>query len=99
MQINNSDRPSAIALLLVVFPLAASAWELLDPMIEVFHGLEIRGTIIHLPGMGIVNLLLAIVLTLGQYKVADTIARKKGWSNHTVNTVIEVALLAYTMFT
>jgi len=93
---NSSDRPKAV-FLLVGFPLIASIWELLDPIVEIYRGLEIHGTIIHIPGMGMFNLVLAIALTFGQYALASKIAGKR-YSKHVINTVLELALLAYTVF-
>jgi len=96
---NNSDRPKAIFLLLVGFPLIASIWELLDPIFEIYRGLIVHGTLIRIPGMGIFNLVLAITMTFGQYALSDKIANKTRYSKHAVNTALELVLLAYTVFT
>ena len=100
MQLNNTVAKGKTSdTLLAVFPLVASAWEIFDAIVEVTHTCYINGWLIHIPIAGIVYLALVFGLTFGQYALANSIARKSGWSSHTVNSGLELTMLAYSLFT
>ena len=99
MQLNNVVTSKPSDFLLAVFPLVASAWELLDAVIETAETCQINGWLIHVPVTGICYLALVLGLTFGQYALANTIARKGGWCHHKVNSYLELAMLAYSLFT
>ncbi len=99
MQLNNAVASKPSDVLLAVFPLVASAWELFDAIEEIAGTCQINGWLIHIPLPGIVYFLLVLGLTFGQYAIARAIARKGGWCHHKVNSGLELAMLAYSLFT
>ena len=100
MSLNNTvAKGNACDILLAAFPLVASAWELWDAVIETVSTCQIHGWLIHIPLMGIFYLVLVFGLTFGQYALANSIARRSGWSSNMVNSGLEIALLAYSLLT
>lgn len=99
MQLNSVVASKSSDILLAVFPLVASAWELLDAIFEVAGTSHINGWIIHVPVTGMLYFMLVVGLTLGQYALANSIAQKGGWCSHKVNSGLELAMLAYALFT
>ena len=100
MKLNNlAGRSNPINLLLAIFPLAASLWEAVDAAVEVVSISHVSGTMVHIPLSGILLLLVTLFLTIGQFALSSAIARKSGWSNHAVNSGLELAMLAFSLFT
>lgn len=100
MNLNNlTGRSNPINLLLAVFPLVASLWEAVDAVVEVTSICHVSGTMVHVPLSGILLLLVTLFLTIGQFALSSAIARRSGWSEHTVNSGLELAMLAYSVFT
>ena len=98
MQLNTHiGRRDPIEFLLEIFPLVASLWELSDAVLETVAMSYIYDgtTIIHIP---LYYILKIVGLTALQYTLAFVIARISGWSKHSVNAVLEVALLTYYVF-
>lgn len=99
MQSNNTVARSASDFLLAVFPLVASLWEVWDAIAEIAETSHINGWLIHIPITGMLYFMLVVGLTLGQYALANSIAQKGGWCSHKVNSGLELAMLAYALFT
>lgn len=86
-------------ILLAGFPLVASAWELVDAVLEAAQQCTVSGTMIHIPLIAVLALALVLTLTLVQFKLASTIARKGNWCHHNVNCVLEIMCIAYALYT
>lgn len=100
MQLNNTVvKGKTFDTLLAVFPLAASVWEVADAVLETVSNCTIDGWCIHIPITGILYTAIVLGMTVGQYAIARAIARKSGWSSHTINSGLELAMLAYSLFT
>jgi hypothetical protein len=99
MQLNKLVTGAPSDVLLAVFPLVASVWELFDAIAEIAETCLINGWVIHIPFTGIVYFLLVLGLTFGQYALANSIAQKGGWCHHKVNSGLELAMLAFSLFT
>ena len=101
MKTNNIlvDQKTLVNFLLGAFPLVASLWEAIDAAVEVASVSHISGTMIHIPLSGILLLLATLFLTIGQFALSSAIARKSGWSSHTVNSGLELVMLAFSVFT
>ena len=100
MNLNNlTGRSNPINLLLVIFPLAASLYEAVDAVVEVVSISHVSGTMVHVPLTGVLLLLVSLFLTIGQFALSSVIARKSGWSSHTVNSGLELVMLAFSLLT
>lgn len=99
MQINNAIASKPSDFLLAAFPLVASLWELFDAIAEIAETCQTNGWVVHIPVTGIIYFTLVLGLTFGQYAIARAIARKGGWCHHKINSGLELAMLAYSLFT
>jgi hypothetical protein len=93
MNLNNHvDRSNPIQFLLEIFPLATTLLEFGEAIVKTIEMSYGHGYIIHIPIHFVTEI---IGLTIIQYALAFLISCKSGYSKHSVNAVLELALLVY----